>query len=179
MARNKMRSALTMLGVFIGVAALITMVAVGEGAKEAVGKQIESLGTNVVVVLPGATTTGGVRAGFGSASHAHGRGRRRRSDGRMRRSLRSAISSASRARSSTAIRIGLTTLQGVNANYPSITNWRIAAGRGNDAGRREQGEPRRRPRTDSLPPALRRLCEPNRRNDPDQGRANAGDRLAS
>ena len=59
--RNKMRSALTMLGVFIGVAALIAMVAVGQGANDAVRKQIESLGTNLLVVLPGATTTSGVR----------------------------------------------------------------------------------------------------------------------
>ena len=56
--RNKMRSALTMLGVFIGVAALIAMVAVGQGANEAVRKQIESLGTNLLVVLPGATHHG-------------------------------------------------------------------------------------------------------------------------
>ena len=48
--RNKLRSALTMLGVFIGVAALIAMVAVGRGASEAVRKQIESLGTNMLVV---------------------------------------------------------------------------------------------------------------------------------
>ena len=53
--RNMMRSALTMLGVFIGVAALIAMVAVGQGANEAVRKQIERLGTNLVVVVPGAT----------------------------------------------------------------------------------------------------------------------------
>ena len=52
--RNKMRSALTMLGVFIGVAALITMVSVGQGANEAVRKEIARLGTNLVVVLPGA-----------------------------------------------------------------------------------------------------------------------------
>ena len=81
--RNMMRSALTMLGVFIGVAALIVMVAVGEGANDAVRKQIESLGTNVVVILPGAVTTGGVRGGFGSAStltvtDAHAIRRRRR-----------------------------------------------------------------------------------------------------
>jgi len=68
LARNKLRSALTMLGVFIGVAALITMVAVGDGASAAVKKQLESLGTNMVVVQPGATTAGGVRAGAGSAS---------------------------------------------------------------------------------------------------------------
>jgi len=64
-----MRSALTMLGVFIGVAALIVMVAVGDGASEAVRKQIESLGTNVVVILPGALTTGGIRGGFGASTH--------------------------------------------------------------------------------------------------------------
>ena len=68
LARNKLRSALTMLGVFIGVAALIAMVAVGAGASAAVKKQLESLGTNMVVVQPGATTAGGVRAGAGSAS---------------------------------------------------------------------------------------------------------------
>src|SRR4029453_13323342 len=68
LARNKMRSALTMLGVFIGVAALIAMVAVGQGANEAVRKKIESLGTNMFVVLPGASRSGGARGGFGSAS---------------------------------------------------------------------------------------------------------------
>ena len=66
--RNKMRSALTMLGVFIGVAALIAMVSLGQGANAAVKKQIESLGTNLVIILPGATTAGGVRGGFGSSS---------------------------------------------------------------------------------------------------------------
>src|SRR5580700_6467931 len=68
LARNKLRSALTMLGIFIGVAALIAMVAVGQGANEAVEEQIASLGTNLLVVMPGATTANGVRAGFGSVS---------------------------------------------------------------------------------------------------------------
>ena len=66
--RNKLRAALTMLGIFIGVAAVITMVAVGDGAKSSVEAQINSLGTNLLVVLPGATTANGVRAGFGSNS---------------------------------------------------------------------------------------------------------------
>src|SRR5204863_152607 len=66
--RNMLRASLTMLGVFIGVAALIAMVAVGQGANEAVAKQIASLGTNLLVVMPGATTVGSVRAGSGSAS---------------------------------------------------------------------------------------------------------------
>ena len=66
--RNKTRSALTMLGIFIGVAAVIAMVAVGNGARASVQAQIQSLGTNLLVVLPGATTSAGVRAGLGSAS---------------------------------------------------------------------------------------------------------------
>jgi len=68
LARNKLRSVLTMLGVFIGVAALIAMVAIGDGASAAVKKQLESLGTNMVVVQPGASGAGGVRSGAGSAS---------------------------------------------------------------------------------------------------------------
>src|SRR5271155_6264627 len=66
--RNKLRAALTMLGIFIGVAAVITMVAVGDGAKSSVEAQINSLGSNLLVVLPGATTANGVRAGLGSNS---------------------------------------------------------------------------------------------------------------
>ncbi|MGO9057852.1 MAG: ABC transporter permease [Candidatus Binataceae bacterium] len=66
--RNKLRAALTMLGIFIGVAAVIAMVAVGDGARYSVEQQIQSLGTNLLVILPGATTANGVRAGFGSTS---------------------------------------------------------------------------------------------------------------
>src|SRR5262249_3244523 len=61
LTRNKMRAALTMLGIFIGVAAVIAMVAVGNGARSSVEDQIASLGTNLIVVLPGATTSNGVR----------------------------------------------------------------------------------------------------------------------
>jgi len=66
--RNKTRAALTMLGIFIGVAAVIAMVAVGDGARYSVQQQIQSLGTNLLVILPGATTSSGVRVGFGSTS---------------------------------------------------------------------------------------------------------------
>src|SRR5205807_8246714 len=66
--RNTLRSVLTTLGIFIGVAALIAMVAVGQGANAAVEKEIESLGTNLLVVVPGAITANGVRGGSGSAS---------------------------------------------------------------------------------------------------------------
>ncbi len=127
--RNKMRSALTMLGVFIGVAALIVMVAVGNGASEAVRKQIESLGTNVVVILPGALTTGGIRAGFGSASTLTV------ADARAIRREDPAVGQVGYViRQQGQVQYGnqnwTTTIQGVSTNYPPITNWRIAAGRG-------------------------------------------------
>ena len=60
---NLLRSVLTMLGIIIGVAAVITMVAVGSGAQQRVEEQIKGLGSNVMLVLPGAQTAGGVRLG--------------------------------------------------------------------------------------------------------------------
>lgn len=65
---NKVRAALTMLGIIIGVAAVITMTAIGSGAKKAVSDQIQSIGTNVVTVYPGATFMGGASGGAGSAN---------------------------------------------------------------------------------------------------------------
>jgi putative ABC transport system permease protein len=63
---NKMRSALTMLGIIIGVGAVIAMLAVGTGASRRIAEQISSMGSNLIMVLPGATTSGGVRMGSGS-----------------------------------------------------------------------------------------------------------------
>lgn len=63
---NKMRSALTMLGIVIGVGAVITMLAVGTGARQRISEQISSIGSNLLIVLPGATTAGGVRMGAGT-----------------------------------------------------------------------------------------------------------------
>ena len=65
LARHRLRSALTMLGMIIGVAAVIAMVSIGEGAKAAVQAQLATYGTNVIVILPGASTTGGLRSGYG------------------------------------------------------------------------------------------------------------------
>ena len=65
---HKLRSALTMLGIIIGVAAVIAMVAVGGGAREQVVAQIRSLGANLLIVMPGNITQGGVRLGAGAAS---------------------------------------------------------------------------------------------------------------
>jgi putative ABC transport system permease protein len=63
---NKLRSALTMLGIIIGVAAVIAMVSVGAGAQARVAEQIQSLGSNLIIVLSGSVTQGGVRLGTGS-----------------------------------------------------------------------------------------------------------------
>jgi macrolide transport system ATP-binding/permease protein len=128
LARNKLRSALTVLGVFIGVAALIAMVAVGQGANAAVEAQIASLGTNLLVVLPGATTSSGVRAGFGSAS-----------------TLTVADAEAILKEDPAVAAVGYldrqlaqieygnqnwsTSIQGVTPSYLSIRNWSVVAGR--------------------------------------------------
>ena len=63
LARNKARAALTMLGVIIGVAAVIAMVSIGQGAQASVAAQIQSIGTNLLFVTAGASNTGGVRTG--------------------------------------------------------------------------------------------------------------------
>jgi macrolide transport system ATP-binding/permease protein len=128
LARNKLRSALTMLGIFIGVAALIAMVAVGQGANAAVEAQIASLGTNLLVVLPGATTASGVRAGFGSAS-----------------TLTVGDAAAIQKEDSAVATVGYldrqvgqimygnknwsTSIQGVTPSYLAIRNWQVIAGR--------------------------------------------------
>jgi putative ABC transport system permease protein len=64
---NKMRSFLTMLGIIIGIAAVIAMMAVGTGASYVISQQIASIGSNIVLVLPGSTTSGGLRSGSGGA----------------------------------------------------------------------------------------------------------------
>jgi len=63
---NKMRSALTMLGIIIGVGAVIAMLAVGTGASKRISEQISSIGSNLIIIVPGATTAGGVRMGSGT-----------------------------------------------------------------------------------------------------------------
>jgi putative ABC transport system permease protein len=65
---NKMRSSLTMLGIIIGVGAVIAMLAVGTGASRKIERQVASVGSNLIMVVPGSTTQGGTRMGGGSQS---------------------------------------------------------------------------------------------------------------
>jgi len=63
---NKMRSALTMLGIIIGVGAVIAMLAVGQGASQKISEQVASMGSNLLIVMPGSLTSGGLRMGSGA-----------------------------------------------------------------------------------------------------------------
>ncbi|HEY6321815.1 MAG TPA: ABC transporter permease [Thermoanaerobaculia bacterium] len=126
--RNKLRSALTMLGIFIGVAALIAMLAVGEGARAALKAQLESLGTNLLVVLPGTTRANGVRAGIGSASTL------RATDGAAILEEDAAVSDISFVNRQSAQTVygnqnWSTSIQGVTPSYLSIRDWPVVAGR--------------------------------------------------
>lgn len=128
LVRNKMRSALTMLGVFIGVAALIAMVAVGQGANAAVEAQIESLGTNLLIVLPGTTTSSGVHGGHGSASTLTV------SDAEAIKKEDSAVAEvAYQNRQVAQVQYGNqnwgTSIQGVSPSYFVVRNWKVVDGR--------------------------------------------------
>src|SRR5512140_1396710 len=68
LAHNKVRAFLTMLGIIIGVAAVITMTAIGQGAQKAVNDQIATLGTNLLTVFPGASFGGGISLGAGTSN---------------------------------------------------------------------------------------------------------------
>jgi putative ABC transport system permease protein len=67
LSRNRLRAGMTMLGIVIGVGAVIAMVSIGQGARAAVQAQIASMGTNVIIIMPGSTTASGVRGGQGGA----------------------------------------------------------------------------------------------------------------
>jgi len=64
--KSRMRSLLTALGIIIGVAAVVVMVAIGDGAQIKVEEQIASLGSNLIIITPGSSSTAGVRGGMGT-----------------------------------------------------------------------------------------------------------------
>jgi macrolide transport system ATP-binding/permease protein len=126
--RNKLRAGLTMLGMFIGVAALIAMVAVGEGARAAVEAQVQSLGTDLLVVLPGTTRVNGVRAGNGSAASL----RVKDVGGILEEDAAVADVSYVNRQSTQAVNGNqnwTTSVQGISPSYLSIRRWPVVAGR--------------------------------------------------
>jgi putative ABC transport system permease protein len=128
---NKLRSILTMLGIIIGVGAVITMIAIGSGAQAQVEEQIKALGTNLIIVLPGSVTSGGVRMGAGSRSSLT------EDDAyAMQRELSDVQAAAPALRGTGQIVYGgtnwSTQFYGVTPEYFEVRNWVIASGKGFD-----------------------------------------------
>ena len=129
---NKLRSILTMLGIIIGVGAVITMIAIGSGAQAQVEEQIKALGTNLIVVFPGSFTSGGVRMGAGSRptlteDDAYA----------MQRELADVQAAAPALRGTGQVVFGgsnwSTTLHGVTPEHFEVRNWGIHSGRAFEA----------------------------------------------
>ena len=125
--RNKLRTALTMLGIIIGVAAVIAMVAIGNGATTQVENQIAALGQNVVLVFSGSVTQGGVRAGWGNA------GTLKIEDAEaILREIPDAVEVSPEVRTNAQVgaenQNWYTNVQGESPGYFEIRNWQFAEG---------------------------------------------------
>jgi len=125
--RNKMRSVLTALGIIIGVAAVIAMVGIGNGAKAQVEAQIASLGQNVILIYSGSINSSGIRTGWGGA------GTLKIEDAEaIRREVSGVIGVSEEVVSTTQVAAGnqnwLTRICGVSADYFDIRQWPLADG---------------------------------------------------
>jgi putative ABC transport system permease protein len=127
LARNKMRSFLTMLGIIIGVGAVIAMLAIGQGAQYSVQQQINALGTNVLIIIPGNQQAGGISVGAGSATTLT------EDDADAIRNECPAVAFVSPGtRSGGQVIAGnlnwATSVEGTGGDYLEIRQWRIAYG---------------------------------------------------
>jgi len=125
--RNKMRSVLTMLGIIIGVGAVIAMVAIGQGAQASVDAQISTLGTNVLMVFPSSATRGGVMAGAGTGTTLT------EEDGQSMKEQCPAVAYVSPLiRTGSQVLYGNlnwgTSVQGGSPDFFAIRDWRLDAG---------------------------------------------------
>jgi len=129
LARNKMRAALTMLGVIIGVGAVIAMVSIGQGAQASVQAQISSFGTNLLFVSAGAQNVGGVRSGAGDS----GTNTLTEDDLQsIQREVPSVSAVSPNINSRSQLVVGNqnwnTQVTGVSQDFPSIRKWTIQSG---------------------------------------------------
>jgi len=126
LGRNKLRTALTMLGMIIGVAAVIAMVALGTGAQQMIEDQIKTAGTNLVTIFPGSTNTGGVRTGAG------GNTRLVPEDAKLLRDLPEIQYVAESVSTRTQLIYGSmnwnTTVEGTSVDLPAIRSWPMKFG---------------------------------------------------
>src|SRR6266436_4551817 len=129
LVRNKMRAALTMLGIIIGVSAVIAMVSIGQGAQASVQAQIESIGTNLLFVSAGAQNVGGVRSGTGDS----GTNTLTAED---LDAIKREVPSVSMVTPTVNARSQLvsgnanwnTSVQGVSEQYPDVRKWTVQSG---------------------------------------------------
>jgi putative ABC transport system permease protein len=129
LVRNKMRAILTMLGIIIGVSAVIAMVSIGQGAQASVQKQIESIGTNLLFISAGAQNVGGVRSGTGDS----GTNSLTVED---LEAIRREVPSVSMVSPTVNARSQLvagnmnwnTSVQGVSEQYPEVRKWTVQSG---------------------------------------------------
>ena len=126
LGRNKLRTALTMLGMIIGVAAVIAMVALGSGATNMIEEQVKSAGTNLITISPGSTSAAGVRTGFG------GNTKMNEEDAKALRELPQASAVVESVNTRTQLIYGSqnwsTNIEGTNVDLPSIRSWAIQYG---------------------------------------------------
>jgi putative ABC transport system permease protein len=126
LSRNKTRAMLTMLGVVIGVGSVIAMLGIGSGAQQSIAAQLESMGTNSLVIRPGSVTRGGVRTGAG------GRTSLTREDADAIAELPDVLAVAPSVRTTDQVRYRGTNwgtaIQGVTPDYMTVRNWPLAEG---------------------------------------------------
>jgi len=137
--KNKMRTLLTMLGIIIGVGAVIVMVAIGEGAQSQIEAQIQNLGTNMLVITPGTSSAGGVNQGAASFN-------RLKDDDATKIMNESAyIAGVSPVIFTRTQIVGgsgnwRSTVHGVSVEYPVIRDWALTSGRFFDISEQRQGK---------------------------------------
>ncbi|HEV7904585.1 MAG TPA: ABC transporter permease [Pyrinomonadaceae bacterium] len=129
LVRNKMRASLTMLGIIIGVSAVIAMVSIGQGAQASVQAQIEGMGTNLLFVSAGAQNVGGVRSGTGDS----GTNTLTVADlEAIRREVPSVSMVTPTINARTQLVVGNqnwnTSVQGVSEQFPDVRKWTVASG---------------------------------------------------
>ncbi len=127
LTRNKLRSFLTILGIIIGVAAVIAMVSVGEGAKKGIQERFQSMGTNLLFVYPGSRNVRGVATGFGGFNTL------KPEDAKAIEEYCDAVQATSpsintRAQVVYANKNWNTQIQGTGEKFPEIRNWKVIEG---------------------------------------------------
>lgn len=125
--KSRMRSLLTALGIIIGVAAVIVMVAIGNGAQKKVEEQIASLGSNLIVIFPGSSNSGGVRMGAGSINRFTMKDVERiQEEATLLKGVTPIVRTGGQVIGGTGN--WNTRIEGVATNYLEISNWSLASG---------------------------------------------------